>query len=165
MPLSSLIICHFGWGVTQSCVQVGFFLFIIIKVRNTFWSKRQASWWVQFLSEGSWWCELFVVFVHCHCDYCYATTQKQNAVVSQSEQNCISYSSADWGSAGRFIMQGCHWAPAIQEWTNNKSFVLQLGRINEVLLNMDISLSLNPTAVQCKSSTDLYYLCKAVGHV
>lgn len=49
--------------------------------------------------------------------------------------------------------------------TNNKSSVLQFRRINEVLLNMDRSLSLPllPAAVQCKSSTDLHHLCGDVG--
>lgn len=31
-------------------------------------------------------------------------------------------------SAGGFIMQGCHQGPAIQDWTDNKSFVPRLGK-------------------------------------
>lgn len=42
---------------------------------------------------------------------------------------------------GGALMRACHRGPAIQGRTNNASFVLQLGRINEGLLNVDISQS------------------------
>lgn len=54
-------------------------------------------------------------------------------------------------------MWSCHRGPAIQGRTNNASFVLQLGRINEGLLNVDTSRSPpKPPTVPCESSAGLY---------
>lgn len=114
------------------------FFFFLIKITNTFWGSVRTR-------VG---CSFLTVWVICGCAlslwYCYVTTWKQNAVVSQSEctaSRFIASPNTDWGSAGRFIMQGCHFGPSIQDWTNNESFVLQLERINEVLLNKDVSYS------------------------
>lgn len=52
-------------------------------------------------------------------------------------------------------MQGCNQGPAIQDWTDNKSFVPQLERINEVPVNMDISNSPSHSSTM-QSSTELH---------
>lgn len=109
-----------------------------------------------------WLCTVSVILLHNWAETeCSCVTVRANCLCALSLIEMLIE-----GQQPRFIMRGCHWTPTIQDWTNNKSFVLQLGRINEVLLNMAISHNSTMqkaalTCTTCARLSALYNSCNS----